>query len=296
MAVKEKKIKIGAQIVTPEEFLFPVEVRDEEMWSNKEYSKRIIGIIDGKEKLLNQCSPVYELVPNKDIFPNIEAILIANGIEYTVTYRHINHVRFYADYVITDKRYGYRMIGTNDVIQPMIRVQHSYNGLVVYKIIFGYFRLVCTNGLMIAVQEMKQFNLCIIGKHTEVIKHSFSRLNEMLVYFAENAKDVTSAITNRYETLGGHWVANPEERLAEVLEASKIAMVDNKNFNTLNDIMSRINNEAQMPNLGYNGRVNDWLIYNGINQYLNDDSRNIAAPEKRMENDSKVLEYMLETV
>jgi len=40
--------------------------------------------------------------------------------------------------------------------------------------------------------------------------------------------------------------------------------------------------------------VNDWLIYNGINQYINDDSRNIASPEKRRETDSKVLEYMLE--
>jgi hypothetical protein len=50
-----------------------------------------------------------------------------------------------------------------------------------------------------------------------------------------------------------------------------------------------------MENLGYKGVVNDFLIYNGINQYLNDDNRNIQVPEKRMETDSLVLEHMLST-
>jgi hypothetical protein len=41
----------------------------------------------------------------------------------------------------------------------------------------------------------------------------------------------------------------------------------------------------------YNGKINDWLIYNGVNQYIFDDRRNIVAPEKRIETDSKVFEY-----
>ncbi len=52
--------------------------------------------------------------------------------------------------------------------------------------------------------------------------------------------------------------------------------------------------EADKVGLGYNGKVTDWLVYNGINQYIYDDSRNIVVPEKRMETDSKVFEYMLE--
>jgi hypothetical protein len=292
---KEKKIKQGAQIVTAEGFYFPVELRKNPRKTNKEYSRVVTGTIDGEEVDLNYCSPVYALVKNEEIFPEIEKVLNDNGIKFEVTYRHINNVRFYADYTITDDRYAYQMKGTNDKIRPMLRVQHSYNGLTKYKITFGYFRLVCTNGLTVPVQEMKEFNLCIVGKHTDSIKQSFKKLNAMMEHFAENAVQINLAITARYEALGGSWVKNPVERLAEVLEATKIAMVDNKNFNTLNDIMSRINHEAQIPNLGYKGRVNDWLIYNGINQYLNDDNRNIAVPEKRQETDSKVLEYLLET-
>ena len=289
-----KKVKTGAVICGIEDILFPVEVRNEEMPSNKEYSKRVVGQINGGDFLLNQCSNIYKLIANADIFPNIEAVLDANGIEYEVTYRHINHVRFYADYIITDKRYAYTMKGTSDKIMPMLRVQHSYNGLTKYRIIFGYYRLVCSNGATIAVAEMKRFNLVIVGKHTEAIKRSFDKLNEMLVYFSNNANLIVGAITEKYESLGGRWVAKPEDRVKEVLEATKITIVDNSKFNTLNDIMSRISVESNKSGLGYNGRVNDWLIYNGINQYLNDNNRNIATPEVRMQKDSKVLEYMLE--
>jgi hypothetical protein len=265
------------------------------MWCNKEYSKRIVGNIDGVEKLLNQCSDIYKLIPNSDIFPKINEILDMFQIEYRVVYRHINHVRFYADYIITDKRYAYRMNGTNDVVNPKLTVQHSYNGLTKYKITFGYFRVVCTNGLTIAVAEMKEFNLAIGGKHTENIVRSFEMLTDMLENFVTNASKITKRIVLKYEVLGGTWVENLEDRLTEVLEANNIAIKENSKFNTLNNIMARITHEANLPNLGYNGRVNDWLIYNGINQYLNDNDMNIMTPDVRMEKDSKVLEYMLET-
>jgi hypothetical protein len=288
------KIKDSAKVVTVEDICFPVEMRDEEMNSNSEYSQRVVGVIGGAEKLLNQCSPRYELVKNEDIFPNIEQVLFNNAIDFNVVYRSIDDVRFYADYNITDKRFAYLMRGTNDLINPMIRVQHSYNGLTKYAIVFGYFRLVCTNGMTIPVAEMEKFNLSITGKHTELILKSFERLNEMLQYFVYNAASITIDITKRYETLASKSVTNVSERLEEVLKAAKIIAVDNSKFSTVNDITSRIMAEANMSNLGYNGKVNDFLIYNGINQYLNDDNLNIAVPEKRMASDALVLEYMLQ--
>jgi len=287
------KVKIGAVICGMEDILFPVEVRNEEMPSNKEYSKRVVGQINGGDFLLNQCSNIYKLIANADIFPNIEAVLDANDIEYTVEYKHINHVRFYADYKITDKRFAYKMKGTNDEIMPMLRVQHSYNGLTKYRIVFGYYRMVCTNGLVIAIEEMKKYNLLIVGKHTESIKKSFEKLNGMLQFFSAQASVIVGEITAKYEILGGRVVTDVEDRLKKVLEASKITVVENNKFNTLNDIASRISVEANKPNLGYKGRVTDWLIYNGINQYLNDNSRNIMTPEVRIDKDSKVFEWML---
>lgn len=288
------KEKIGAVTCDLKDLLFPVNVRKETMASNKEYSYKVVGKLKGKDFLCNQCSDIYELVPNSDIFPNIELILDANDIEYEVEYKHINHVRFYADYRITDSRFTYFMSGTNDVICPMLRVQHSYNGLTKYKIIFGYFRYVCENGVVIAVEEMKKFNLVIIGKHTEAIKKSLKQLDGMLKYFVAEANLIMNAVTMKYEILGGRSVTNLKDRLTEVLAATGMRAVDNNKFNTLADITRRIMKEANSVGLGYNGNVTDWLVYNGINQYINDDTRNIVVPEKRIETDSKVFEYMLE--
>ena len=111
--------------------------------------------------------------------------------------------------------------------------------------------------------------------------------------FATDAKELTKTLTFKYEILGGSWVANVEDRIKEVLHVAKINAIENKKFDTVKHIKSVIMNEANSNTLGYNGKVNDWLIYNGVNQYLNDNSLNIAAPEKRTESDSKVFEYLL---
>ena len=68
------KEKIGAVICDLQELLFPVEVREETMASNKEYSYKVVGKLNGADFLCNQCSDIYQLVPNSDIFPNIKKI------------------------------------------------------------------------------------------------------------------------------------------------------------------------------------------------------------------------------
>ena len=289
---RERRVKVGACICNDvQELCFPVSMNNNPRKTNSEYAKVVTGIINGEEVDLNYCSKVYQLVPNENIFPQIEQVLFNHAIDFRVEYKHINHVRFYADYEINDKEYTYKMKGSvSDEIKPMIRVQHSYNGLTKYRITFGYFRLVCTNGLTIPVQEMKEFNLSIVGKHTSVILHSFEKLSEMLVYFSMNAKQVTEKITRRYEMLADSQVLTPRARIEEVLNAVKIPVVDNNKFSTVNDILMKITEEAKNE---YGGNINDWLVYNGINRYINDNSRNIATPEVRMEKDSKVLSYLL---
>lgn len=291
MTTKEKR---GSTPCTLDELCFPVEMIDNPNRTNREYSKIVTGIIDGEEFDLNYCSPRYELVPNETIFPKVEEILKQHNIAFSVDYSHTNHARFYANYVIEDPRFSYKMKGTNDVIKFIWNFQHSYNGLTKYRGIAGFYRLVCSNGLVVPIQEMQDYNLVIQGKHTSSILRSLKEFSNILVSVTENLDVVKTSITDKYEKLGGTWVAKPQDRITEVLKANKIPLVETSNFNTLNSIMNNIMSEAQNVGLGYNGKVNDWLIYNGINQYIYDDSRNIAAPEKRRENDSKVLEYMLE--
>ena len=288
------KAKRGTTICSLNDLTFPVELIDNPNKTNREYSKIVTGVIGGEEWDLNYCSPIYELVPNEMIFPKVEEIFHNHNIPFSVQYSHTNHARFYGNYIIEDPRFGYMMKGTNDMIKFIWNFQHSYNGLTKYKGICGFYRVVCTNGLTVPVEEMKEYNLVLEGKHTASIIRSLEEFSQILVNLTSNLGQVKTAITAKYEMLGGRWVATPEDRIKEVLQASKIALIENAKFNTLLDIKDRVMSEANKVGLGYNGRVNDWLIYNGINQYINDDNRNIAAPEKRRETDSNVLEYMLE--
>lgn len=291
------------------DLLFPVEKRENPLPANSEYEFVIIGQLPTEDNptpgdfFLNACSSRYALIPNEEIFPKIEAILnnTKGGIKFEVTYKHIDNVRFYADYKITDPRYGYTMKGTKgDTIQPLIRVQHSYNGLTKYKIIFGYFRFICTNGLVIAIEEMKAFNLVLVGKHTESVRRSLLELEHTLTNFANNAAELTEALTAKYEILasidyaGGTMVQSVRNRIEEVLKASKVLMVEQKDYKTLDLVFNNVMREASNPlGAGASGKVTDWMIYNAINSYLYDPSRTAAEPEKKMEADSKVFEYMI---
>jgi hypothetical protein len=288
------KTKRGSVICTLDDLTFPVDLIDNPNKTNQEYSKIVTGIVDNEEIDLNYCSPRYELVPNEMIFPKVEEIFMQQGIKFTVQYSHTNHARFYGNYTIEDQKFSHKMANTNDVIKFIWNFQHSYNGLTKYKGIAGFFRVVCENGLVVPVEEMKEYNLVLEGKHTASILHSLDQFQQILVNVTNNLGIVKTAITTKYESLGGRWVTKPQDRIEEVLKATKIRLVENANFNTLNNITQRIMSEAKKTGLGYNGKVNDWLIYNGINQYIYDDNRNIASPEKRRETDSKVLEYMLE--
>jgi hypothetical protein len=303
------------------EILFDVEMIDNPEPANSEYSYIVKGYGDftttkpvprvrknnrgrlvtelvpetttSKELNLNYCSYRYELVPNADIFPVVRQLLIKHGIEFEEKYSHIGYARFYAQFIITDKRYAHRINGsTSDWVYPMLKVQHSYNGQTKYKIIFGYYRIICTNGLVIPVEEMKHYNLSMVGKHTEAIKKSLKKLNNTLNFFVKNREQVKLAITAKYETLAGNVVEKWQDRVDEVMNVVGINESNKNAVDTKGYIQKQIAKEMDQ----YGGRVNDWLIYNALNHYIYDvdnSGTNVKAPEVRAELDSKVFEYLL---
>lgn len=272
------------------DLLFSVEIIDNPRKTNSEYSKVVVGVVNGEEIDLNYCSPRYELVPNANIFPVVEQIFKANNIDFSVMYQQINNARFYAEYIIEDPRFAYRFEGTNDVIKFRFSFQHSYNGLTKYMGIAGFYRLVCSNGLIVPVAEMDEYNLKLQGKHTQSIKDSLVKFNDLLNHLIQNLGVVKNSITKKYQLLTAKSRTNLDERLREVLKGSKVAIIENKKFNLIDHLSEIVTREQYQ--LGYNA-PNDWLIYNAINNYLYDNNFNIAAPEKRRETDSKVMEWLL---
>lgn len=241
---------------------------------------------------VNSCSSRYTLIPNSDIFPKIEQLFRIHKIEYEVNYEMRFFAEFEATFIIMDARYAFHVDMNNDIVYPMLKVKHSYNGMKKYNLLFGYFRLVCSNGLTIAVDAMKQYNLNISGKHTESINASIKQLDDKLAYFADNALDMTNSLTKSFKKLATSYPADVNMRITETLKIAGITAIENNKFNTIEYVNGIIENERKNMGLNYKG-INDWLIYNGINQYLFNDTLNIAATEIREAKDQKVFEYLL---
>lgn len=283
-----------------EDLCFPVRNIKNPMWANKDCAHKIIGLLPNEQggnslKELNTCSSRYKLIPNRNIFPALESMLIANSIKYEKIYRHVDHVMFFVDYIITDSRFAFVLSGTSDKVHMKISVQHSYNGKKVFKIIVGWFRLICSNGLVVPVMEMQNFNYTITVKHTEKIVDSLRYFNEMLVNIINNAPDVIAenkAMFNKLANVNVDY-SNVNETIEKILKDSNINIVDNNSHNTIRDIANRAMIEAEHPTLGYNGKLNMWLTYNAINQYINDDNRNVKTPDQRQEIDNVVLNNVL---
>ncbi|MFW5895752.1 MAG: DUF932 domain-containing protein [archaeon] len=266
---------------TLENILFDVEKVDMQeitgFPANKDYQYGIVGHIDGKKKLLNVCSDRYELVPNSEIFPKIRNILNEGGLEFSEKYESFNDARFYADYIIES---DHVKIGQseNDIIKPKISIRHSYNGMTQYAIIFGYYRMVCSNGLVVPVKGKEAQNLHIMGKHTISIRTSLDMLMNRLNTFISNM----NLYKQTFDQLGGQWIENPQKRIEEALEASKIPTKYSSN------IMETVQKEAQTI---YDGSINDWLIYNGINQFIHKGD-NKKVPEQREKYDYAAIDFL----
>lgn len=269
------------------DILFPVakklvsEVLGVETISSTEYG--IFAYLNGKDEkptLLNTCSNVYELVPNDQIFPAIEKLLTENGIEFEVSYKMIDFSRFYADFNI--KTGGVSVGNRKDKIFPILRVEHSYNGLLQYKLTFGWFRMICTNGLTVPVEGKEDQNISIKGKHTKEILNSLASLVDKITFFTKNQK----TFVKKFEVVADRWVKNWANRVEEVINATGIGK------RGLQQITDKIKEEAELLN---KGEVNDWIIYNAFNYHIynartSEGKEYATAPNLRHDQDRKVFQ------
>ena len=313
--IADKQRNLGLQDCSLTDLLFPVEMVEQTKYDcNSDYAYDIFGypkrtkkrivlnennepVLDEKGKpiyqyyednsklRLNSCSARYALVPNAEIFPPILEMLKKNNIRFNPVFMHLNYARFYGE--MTIENYVYQVGNSNqDIIKPMLKIQHSYNGLVEYQITFGYFRVVCTNGLVIPVAEKSEYNICISGKHTKAIHESLKKLEEAVTFFLSQGDKPMK----NFEIFAEHWVEKWQDRVVEVMNNAKIILVDNSKLNTMNYVGNIIKKEAEAYS---EKKVNDWLIMNAINQYINDDSLNVASPKQRIDKDKAVVNFLL---
>jgi len=285
-----------ANIVTTndlKDLLFPVEkiktefITEMPANSNCEYTILAKPEKDKSKIQLATCSERYELVPVAEFAPTIRQIIINHKYKFTEKYTIRDNAVFYGEIVITDKDF-YIGDNPNDTLQMKIMWAHSYNGMETYELNMGTFnRVKCSNGLWMTIFDTKKYGLSIKGKHTAKIQYSLEALTNKLEEVLKG--DVKKKIKETFTPLYDHWVENWEDRLKEVLQKSNIGS-QAANVEHISNIIRSESSEL------YGGRVNDWLIYNGINNFLFDDKKNVKLNSARVMLDNKVLQTIQATI
>ena len=266
------------------DILFPVRIENNAYNANRENSLVVVAELPDGERALNFVSPRYNLISNGEMILPILNLLNTSGIKYESTYRSNEDMTRFECTLTLKEMYDESLavkVGQGDYIYPQMKLIKSFNSSKLYTITFGYFRMVCSNGLVIPVEGKENMNYVISGKHTAKLSESLDRLEATMYHFIDSQK----TIAKRFKVLTDRPVLNWVERLETVMKTNKIAASKEQ----FSDIEMQIRNEMKQLNAA---NVNDWLIYNGINWHINNKNKK-EGMDTKMQKDAKVLSYMM---
>lgn len=231
-------------------------------------------------KICNFCSKSYNLVTNEElIIPMMEAIL-SEFPGADVVAQSQRDSRFYVDIIFDDVS---RTIGSKkqkivDTIHPKFQITNSYDGKVKYSRDFGFWRVVCENGMSVPMGE----TISEGGLHTDKLDELINA--ELLIDTTKSYLENVREHTESYRRLMKNRV-DVEERIASVL--------DNTPFprRQAGAVANRISNEVKLLHV----QPNDWLVYNGFNGELNHNNEFKMTISKRHEVDKEIFDFLLKS-
>jgi len=246
------------------------------------------AIVDEHENILNFCSSKYNLVPNEEIFPQVEKVIKSKGLEFKRNIRIINGSKFYVDYIINKGT----ELKVNDVY-PKISVWNSYDGAMKFRTEFGFYRLVCSNGLVTPT-----------GFHSKnLAKHSIK----------DNSKTESKGLLNEFVKSSSTFLSNIKEDLDlyewmesesfNVEKMEKIALKAGLSKKMLETAKERYNSELSggikylnindQPTMFKGTTENMFIGYNALN-YAIYNTNEKELPEKKLEKDIQLITAMKE--
>lgn len=219
---------------------------------------------------INTVSNIYRILPNHKIFGEISKILDENGIKYTVKATHRDYHNFSVDYIFEDERIA---ITKDDIIYPKMSVVNSYDGSQAFFYLFGYYRLVCSNGLVLPVVGTEKYNTKYKKKHFESLNNDFSNI-------INNYNEFILSKKQQYYIEMNDRVVKPEDRILEIFQKMDTYPSRNtykrdenkKPFMLHEDLLADLHMELTNDGVKYN-EVTDWYVYNFLNSRLYADNK-----------------------
>lgn len=120
------------------------------------------AIVDQHGNFLSFCSSSYNLRDNSTLYKPVEDLMRENKIPFDRKINVVEGTKFYVDYIIRDR---VKSLTVNDIL-PKFSIWNSYDGTLKTTMKFGFYRVVCANGL--TRPHGNTFN--ISKKHRKAIK------------------------------------------------------------------------------------------------------------------------------
>lgn len=101
------------------------------------------AILDEHGNILSFCSSTYNLRENETLYKPLEKMMKEQKIPFDRKISIVDGTKFYVDYIIRDR---IKSLTVNDIL-PKFSVWNSYDGTLKTTLKFGFYRVVCSNGL-----------------------------------------------------------------------------------------------------------------------------------------------------
>lgn len=250
------------------------------------------AIVDSNGNILNFCSSSYNLRHNSTLHKPLEELMKKNKMEFEQKIQIINGVKFYVDYILKDK---IKSPTVNDIV-PKFTIMNSYDGTLKTTICFGFYRIVCGNGLARPCGTESIF----AKKHRKPIETEDKDISSVssddilvgIQEFLNSIKDDTAI----YEKLQAKKAdAGIIIKVAEKLKLSKNVLEKANNRFELETnkkgTLTYVNDQNKVvKHKGYDPTL--YLVYNALNYALYNTNLK-EFPEIKMKRDKSVLAEVL---
>ncbi len=280
-----KNLKNLQPISSLQSLFFPVEkVEISEMIPGLETTSGLSHAIivephKGKKVLVNTCSKQYSLVPNAEIIKPL-ADMLSGEYEIRVSEASVHdYAKTFVDLVFI--KTGQQILDKDDIFAK-IRLANSYDGSIKFYYNFGFYRLVCTNGLAVPIGDnQKKFkSLHVVGEDM-----SLGNLSDRFMRDTQDFLQKAGMLTEGFHELAQakyRSLENAKKRIEEVLEYTDYPK------KTAPLAEARLETERAM---GF--ELSDYLIYNAMNWALDNNEESKLQTHKIELLDNQVLNFLI---
>ncbi len=216
-------------------------------------------------QLFSIVSPKYKIVKHVDVLSKVEEA-ISKHIEYGRFERTLatfaNGARMQAKYVFPDVTVS---VKGADNIHPSVEIRNGYDGMWGFGVLFGAFRLVCSNGLVIG-QKVLNFR----KKHYNPAQQFL--MQDMLSDSMENFSEQTKIWKSWSEQV------MEQAQIAKSIEDMELREKEVEGINNTIETSTGITLLA-------NQVVTKWILFNIIAQYV---THNVVSINRQVELEARM--------